>query len=65
MEEIEKTAFNKKYGQFEYLGMPMGLWNAPAMFQKLMNNLFYGCIDVLMVVYLDDLLITESPWKSS
>jgi Reverse transcriptase (RNA-dependent DNA polymerase) len=32
-EKIEKTAFNTKYGQFEYLVMPMGLCKAPAMFQ--------------------------------
>ena len=26
--DIEKTAFNTKHGQFEYLVMPMGLCNA-------------------------------------
>ena len=33
-EYIEKTAFNTKYGQFEYLVMPMGLCNALAKFQS-------------------------------
>ena len=33
-EDIEETAFNTKYGQFEYLVMPMGLCNAPATFQR-------------------------------
>ena len=56
-EDIEKTAFNTKYGQFEYLVMPMGLCNAPATFQSLMNHVFYDCIDVFHVVYMDDLLI--------
>jgi Reverse transcriptase (RNA-dependent DNA polymerase) len=56
-EDVEKTAFNTKYGQFEYLVMPMGLCNAPATFQTLMNNIFYDCIDEFMVVYMDDLLI--------
>ena len=56
-EHIEKTAFNTKYGQFEYLVMPMGLCNAPATFQSLMSRIFYDCIDVFMVVYMDDLLI--------
>ena len=32
-EDIEKTAFNTKYGQFEYLVLPMGLFNAPASFR--------------------------------
>ncbi len=39
-EDIEKTAFNTKYGQFEYLVMPMGLCNAPATFQSLMMVYF-------------------------
>lgn len=40
--DIEKTAFNTKYGQLEYLFMPMGLCNAPATFQNLMNRIFYA-----------------------
>ena len=56
-EDIEKTAFNTKYGQFEYLVMPMGLCDAPATFQTLMNEIFYDCIDDFIVVYMDDLLI--------
>ena len=56
-EDIEKSAFNTKYGQFEYLVMPMGLCDAPATFQTLMNQIFYDGINVLMVVYMDDLLI--------
>jgi hypothetical protein len=55
-EGIEKTAFNTKYGRFEYLVMPMGLCNAPATFQTLKNETFYDCIDEFLVVYMDDLL---------
>lgn len=35
-EDIEKTAFKRKYGHFGFLVMPMGLRNAPATFQSLM-----------------------------
>ena len=63
-EDIEKTAFNTKYGQFEYPVMPIGLCNAPATFQTLMNQIFYDCIDVFMVVYMDDLLIFSKDEKS-
>ena len=63
-EHIEKTAFNTKYGQFEYLVMPMGLCNAPATFQSLMNRIFYDCVDVFMVVYMDDLLVFSKDKKS-
>ena len=32
------TAFNTKYGQFEYLVMPFGLCNAPGTFQSFIND---------------------------
>ena len=63
-EDVEKTAFNTKYGQFEYLVMPMGLCNAPATFQSLMNRIFYDCIDKFLVVYMDDLLIFSKDEES-
>lgn len=62
--DVEKTAFNTKYGQFEYMVMPMGLCNAPATFQSLMNRIFYDCVDVFLVVYMDDLLIFSKDEES-
>ncbi len=63
-QDIEKTAFNTKYGQYEYLVMPMGLCYALATFQYLMNQIFYDCIDVFLVVYMDDLLVFSKDKKS-
>src|SRR6266481_4648374 len=37
--------------------MPEGLTNAPAGFQRFMNDVFANMIDVSVVVYLDDILI--------
>jgi len=37
--------------------MPFSLTNAPAIFQRFMNNVFSNLLDVRVVVYLDDILI--------
>lgn len=52
-----KTAFRCKYGLYEYRVMPLGLINAPATFQAMMNHIFKDLIDSGLLVYLDDLLI--------
>ena len=52
-----KTAFRTRYGSFEWLVMPFGLSNAPAAFQRFMNDIFADMLDVSLFVYLDDILI--------
>src|SRR5882672_10389778 len=37
--------------------MPEGLTNAPAAFQQFMNDIFTDMIDVIVIIYLDDILI--------
>lgn len=37
-----ETAFKTHSGHFQYLVMPLGLANAPATFQALMNNTFHS-----------------------
>jgi len=62
-----KTAFRTYYGAFEWSVMLFGLTNAPAAFQRFMNNLFSDLLDVCVVVYLDDILIYSNDitqhWK--
>ena len=52
-----KTAFRTKDGLYEYTVMPFGLKNAPATFQRYMNDIFRDLLDVSVIVYLDDILI--------
>ena len=53
----KKTAIVTRYGSFEFLVMPFGLCNAPAIFCTLMNDVLRPYLDAFMVVYLDDIVI--------
>ncbi len=52
-----KTAFNTPRGHFEYLVLPFGLSNAPAVFQAPVNDVLRDMVDQFIYVYLDDILI--------
>jgi len=52
-----KTTFRTRYGSYEFQVMHYGLTNAPASFQRFMNDIFKDLLDVCIVVYLDDILI--------
>ena len=52
-EDVEKTYFDTKYGQFEYLVLSTGLCNPFATFQSLLNEVLRN-IDKLCVLYMDD-----------
>ena len=56
-EDIQKTAFNTRYGQFEYLVVPFGLTSAPSTFMALMNHILNPYLDKFAIAYLDDVLI--------
>jgi len=52
-----KTAFRTRYGLFEYCVMPFRLTNAPASFQRWMNEILSDYLDIFWVAYLDDILV--------
>jgi hypothetical protein len=52
-----KTAFRTRYGHFEYSVISFGLINALAIFQHMMNDIFWKYLDHFVVIYLDDILI--------
>ncbi|CAF4626058.1 unnamed protein product, partial [Rotaria sp. Silwood2] len=56
-EDKEKTAFVTPDGHYEFNVLPQGLMNAPASFQRVMNNLLATGRWDYVVVYLDDIVI--------
>ncbi len=52
-----KTAFLTTMGHYEYLVMPYGLANAPAVFQSFINEIFRDLLNQCVVAYVDDILI--------
>ena len=52
-----KTSFRTRYGHYDFVIIPFGLTNAPAVFMYLMNNVMHKYLDKFVVVFIDDILI--------
>ena len=56
-DSIPKTAFTTHRGNYEFVRMPFGLKNAPAIFQRTMNHTLYDLIGKCCFVYIDDIVV--------
>ena len=56
-EDVPKTAFQTRYGHYEFLVLPFGLTNAPTYFMDSMNRVFHSYLDKFVVIFIDDILV--------
>ena len=63
-EDKAKTAFSCRLGTFEYNKMPFGLVNAPATFQRMMDDILRPYLWKFVAVYLDDIIIFSKDKES-
>ncbi|XP_019431561.1 PREDICTED: uncharacterized protein LOC109338725 [Lupinus angustifolius] len=57
LEDIPKTNFRTCYDHYEYLVIPFGVTNTPAVFMDYLNKNFHPYLNTFMVVFIHDILI--------
>lgn len=56
-EYISTTAFRMRCRHYEFLVMPFGLSNVPAIFMGLVNRFFYPFLDRFVIIFIYDILV--------
>ncbi|GFW46701.1 hypothetical protein TNCV_2830271 [Trichonephila clavipes] len=59
----EKTAFITPEGLYEFKVMPFGLCNAPATFERMMDNLLHHFKWTMCLCYLDDIIVFSETFE--
>ena len=64
-ESKEKTAFSTQRGLWQFKVMPFGLCNAPATFERLMEQVLAGLPLSVCLLYLDDILVPGTDFDAA
>jgi hypothetical protein len=56
-EDVPKTTIHTRYDHYEFLVMLFGLTNAPSVFIDSMNQVFHKYLDLVVVLFIDDILV--------
>lgn len=62
--DVKKMTFWTYYWHYEFLLMPFGLYNAPSIFQALMNDIFYPYLWKFILVFFGNILMYNLTWES-
>jgi hypothetical protein len=64
-EDWQKTAFKTHMGLFELTKTPMGVSNAPATFQRIMESVLNGLDVSIAIIYIDDIVVPGSTFEET
>jgi hypothetical protein len=62
-DDVEKTAFRTHLGLFNFLRMPFGLRNGPAIFQRVMQEILAPFLWMFCLVYIDDIVVYSKTYE--
>jgi len=63
--DTPKTAFSTLNGKYEFLRLPFGLKNAPAVFQRMIDDVLREHIGKICYVYIDDIIVFSEDYDST
>lgn len=55
--DIPKIVLRTKYGHYEFVVIPFGLIDAPKVFIDLINRVSQNCLDIFIMVFIDEIFM--------